>query len=538
LARSRISLVYRAFDQAKQREVAIKVLLGRWRKEADGRHRWVRFADDPRAMDCLVAEVDLWIEWDHPHLVRAFQVVHNPTTEHLPAIVMDYCAGGSLADWIYRGQPPLLPEGLDAAIQVCWAVQYLHDKQCTHLNLKSQNVLLARDDSGGLGRVLVSDPVLGWAFCAPGWQAADWPEDPEESELWETLLENKGTPTHMAPEFWGTFATTGPTTDAYAFGVLLYEVFCRRLPFAGAGSLRQLHRAHLEAAVPDPRQWNQEIPPALADLMQRCLAKDPSERPAGFGQLAGALAGLYREATGLDYDTVRQKPATPELEIEVLKRQAWRKVLCGVGAQRRGDFEVACRLIQEGEDMFRSLNDPAALQQSLNRHAVALHASGRLDEAMTLLKEQEALCHQLADRTALSSCLLVQGLVLKSQGQLEAALRVLEQDEAICRELNDQVNLSSCLFNQAGVLADQDRLEEATQRLAESERISRELGEHDPLQESLHYHALILKACGRPQEALQLLKEQEAICRELDDQDALSACLDSQASIRQELEQR
>ena len=534
LARTPTTVVYRAFDGAKQREVAIKVLLGRWRKEPDGQHRWVRFADDPRAMDCLKEEVKSDVDVDYPHIVRTFQLVHDASTEELPAILMEYCAGGSLADRIYGTGPLSLPEGLGAAIQVCWALQYLHDKQRMHLNLKSQNVLLVPEERGGPGRVLVSDSALGWAYGGRAFEGAEWPEDPDEADLCETVLDNRGTPTHMASELWTTWPTTSPSMDVYAFGVLLYEIFCGRLPFAGS-HLRELRRAHAEAPPPDPREWNPEIPPGLKDIMQHCLAKHSSDRPATFRELTAGLSALYREATGLDYEAARPKQATPELDLELVKREAWRKATAGVGAHRNGDLQRACRLMTEGEETFRSLNDPGALQWTLNRHALVLRDCEKLDEASTLLEEQKALCEQLGDRGALSTCLCAQGLVLKDQGQLEASLRVLQENEAICRELDDQVNLSGCLFNQASVLADQERLEEAMEKLVETERISRELGEPASLQESLHYHALILKACGRLDEALQLFKQQEAICRELEDAEALSACLADQESILRDL---
>ncbi len=535
LGRSRASVTYRAFDESAQREVAVKALLARWRREPDRRYCWVSFAGDPSAMNSLTAEIELWVQLHHPHVVRAFGVLHDSTTDDLPAIVTAYCAGGSLAERLYGGRTPLLAEGLDAVIQVSWALNYFHDKQLTHLNPRSQNVLLVPDEQGGLGTALLSDPVLGRAFCSRGWQPAEWPEDPEEANWLGNFVSSRGAPTHTAPEFWGSFATAAPAIDVYAFGVLLYEVFCRQLPFAEAANLRQLREAHQKAHVPDPREWNGEIPPALAQLMQRCLAKEPSARPAGFGRLADDLAAIYAEAAGHRHATFRQRPATREVDLEVRKRQAWRKVLCGVGAGHGGEFETACRLIQEGEDEFRKLNDPVALQQVLNRHAVALHGCGKLDEAMALLEEQESLCYQIGDRSALAGCLNVQGLILKDQGQPEETLRRLESQEALLRGLDDQPNLSGCLFNQAGILVSLERPEKAIQKLTETESLCRQLDDQSELQHALHYHSLILESCDRLEEALALLRQEEAICRALDDPDALSACLDKQASILQDL---
>ncbi|HEY9172257.1 MAG TPA: protein kinase [Verrucomicrobiae bacterium] len=535
LWRNWASVTYRAFDQRAERDVAIKVLRGRWRKDADHQHRWVSFADDPRAMECLDAEIKSATGFDHPHLVRVFQVIHDSTTDGLPAVVSAYCAGGSLADRIYRGRALSLTEGLDAAIQVSWALRCLHDKQCTHCNLKTQNVLISPDGDGGLGRVLVSDKVLGWAYCGRGWQPERWPGDPAEAELLEHLVESKGAPSHMAPEFWGCFSTACPAIDAYAFGVLLYEIFCNRLPFAEATSLQALRQAHREAAVPDPQQWNAAIPAALAHLMQRCLAKDPSGRPAGFDEVGRELATIYESVAGCDHGTVRQRPATPEVDLEKRKHEAWQKILRGVAVSRGGEVETACRMIQEGEDVFRSLNDSEALQQALYRHSVALCEWGRLDEALSLAKEQEALCRQLNDRNALAGCLSVQGMILQSQGRLDEALDLLAAYEALCLELDDPTNLANCLFNQGGLLVKLSRLDEAAQKLGESVRVCRQIGRQDDLQGILHYYALILEFVGSHEEALLALQEEEAICRGLGDSEALSTCLEKQKTIRREM---
>jgi tetratricopeptide (TPR) repeat protein len=338
----------------------------------------------------------------------------------------------------------------------------------------------------------------------------------------------------MAPELWSTWPTTSPSMDVYAFGVLLYEIFCGQPPFV-RNQLRKLRRAHAEAVPPSSREWNPELPPGLEDVMQRCLAKHPLDRPANFRELAAELSAVYREATGQDYKAVRQKPATPELDLELVKRDAWSKATAGVGAHRHGDLEKACRLMTEARETFRSLNDRAALQWVLYRHALVLRDRGELDEAWAMLEEQRALCEQGGDRGELSTCLCAQGMVLKAQGKLAESWRALQRNEAICRELDDQASLAGCLFNQATVLAEQDRAEAAMEKLTETERLSRELGDQASLQESLTYHARLLQACDRLEEALELFKQAEKICRELEDEEALAACLANQEATRREL---
>ena len=172
-----------------------------------------------------------------------------------------------------------------------------------------------------------------------------------------TVSQAGGTPSHMPPEQWEAGEHVGPASDVYAFGVLLYELFCRRLPFEAGNDVWGWKRAHREEAVPDPRQWGGKISGDLAALMMGCVAKETGKRPSGFGELAEQLARLYRQESGRGYETVRPRPSAVELTAEAKRAQAWAKVRLGQGAYRRGDLEVAEREIKESAGIFRALGD-------------------------------------------------------------------------------------------------------------------------------------------------------------------------------------
>jgi serine/threonine-protein kinase len=188
-----MGLVYRAYDHATHQEIAVKVPLGRWDFDTAGRKRLVRFVDSPEAKKDLLQEVRHWMALAHPHLVRALDVRDDESTDYLPAICMEYCEGGSLADRIYAGDGLTLAEGLDIAIQVCWAMEYVHEKGLVHRDLKPLNVLLKQDGSGRLGRALVTDLGLAKAMGVRGADAAGPAMDAQEAALWVTVSQAGGT---------------------------------------------------------------------------------------------------------------------------------------------------------------------------------------------------------------------------------------------------------------------------------------------------------------------------------------------------------
>jgi serine/threonine protein kinase len=533
LGRGGMGLVYRAHDHATHRPIAIKVPLGRWDFDPTGRPRLVRFVNSPEAKQSLMAEVRAWMALAHPHLVQAFDVHDDETTDYLPAICMDYCDGGSLAGRLAGADGLTLAEGLDVAIQVCWAMEYVHGRGLLHRDLKAANVLLASDGSGPGWKALVTDLGLAKALGAPGLAGSE-PADAHEAALWVTVSAAGGTPTHMPPEQWQAGAHVSRASDVYAFGVLLYEVFCRRLPFEGGYGLSGWQRAHEQAAVPDPRQWNRQVPEGLSRLMIQCLAKEAAARPQDFGEVAGRLAEVYRQVTGRRLEAVRPKPAAGKLTAAEERRRAWAKVRLGNGAYRRGDLEAAQREYEEAGEVFQSLGDQAELAGCYGNQAVILKAWGRLEEAMGLLKQQQALSEALGDQAGLQACYGNQAGILIQWGRLEEAMGLLKQKQALCEALGDQAGLSRCYGNQAVILIRWGRLEEAMVLHKKEQALCEALGDQAGLSRCYGNQALILKAWGRLEEAMGLLKQQQALSEALGDQAGLSRCYGNQALILQD----
>jgi protein kinase-like protein/tetratricopeptide repeat protein len=191
-------------------------------------------------------------------------------------LTMEFLAGITLAQRIQREEPLPLPEAESVALQLCSALQAIHDSGIIHRDFKSNNVMLV--PRNGSTHAIVMD--LGLAREA---------EPAANGEAGLTMSGAVlGTPEYMAPEqFSGQKVTTA--TDIYALGVVLYEIVTGRRPFHAATPLAA---AVMRAKMPSkassirpglPSQWDQVI--------NRCLEFEPEARWASASEVAEALTG-------------------------------------------------------------------------------------------------------------------------------------------------------------------------------------------------------------------------------------------------------
>ena len=103
-----------------------------------------------------------------------------------------------------------------------------------------------------------------------------------------------GTTDYLAPErFEGERGDT--RSDVYAFGCMLYEVLAGEVPYPRDTEVATMF-AHANAPVPSVREQQPDVPAALADVVERCMAKDPAERYPDAGQMARATADAVESA--------------------------------------------------------------------------------------------------------------------------------------------------------------------------------------------------------------------------------------------------
>ncbi|HEX9764433.1 MAG TPA: serine/threonine-protein kinase, partial [Candidatus Acidoferrales bacterium] len=243
--------VYRAEDTKLQREVALKFLPG-------------DLAADPEARKRLVKEARAASRLNHPNIGTIYEV--NDEGD-LPFIAMELVKGESLKQMLQRGalRPAQLAE---IARQVAEGLSEAHRAGVLHRDIKPANVMV---DTSGRAKIL----DFGIATLT-GRQRGQG--ETEENFITRTAgqASTAGTVPYMAPEqLRGEEATA--SSDVFSFGVLLYECLTGRLPFRGETSIDTLH-AILHEPPPPLRRALPDVTSAWEQLVERCLAKPPSQR--------------------------------------------------------------------------------------------------------------------------------------------------------------------------------------------------------------------------------------------------------------------
>ncbi|MCK8436510.1 serine/threonine protein kinase [Streptomyces sp. D2-8] len=221
--------------------VAIKVLKEELASDADIVMRFLR-------------ERSVLLRLTHPNIVRVRDLV---VEGELLALVMDLVEGPDLHRYLRENGPftPVAAALLTA--QIADALAASHADGVVHRDLKPANVLLQQYD--GRMHPLLTDFGIARLADSPG--------------LTRTQ-EFVGTPAYVAPES----AEGRPQTsavDIYGAGILLYELVTGRPPFSGGSALEVLHQ-HLSA---EPRRPS-TVPDPLWTVIERCLRKNPDERPS------------------------------------------------------------------------------------------------------------------------------------------------------------------------------------------------------------------------------------------------------------------
>ena len=293
------------------------------------------------AKERFVLEAQTWIELGvHPNIVQCWFV-----REHagLPLVFMDYLPQGSLRELRKGGhiRPGDWKTILDLLIQACSGLGYAHEQGLVHRDVKPANLLLREGNrlcvtDFGLVKVTQLDesqasppPDFSSRQLAPAALLATAERDParEESLLSSLTLTGTGTllgtPEYGAPEQWDASGRVGPPADIYALGGILFELCAGRRPFDDGVkrvSTAMILGDHLMKPAPDPRTFNPEISPALSDVILRCLAKNPQQRPESMNHLREELEGLFRDLTGSAYP--RAAPRAGAQRADALNNKA------------------------------------------------------------------------------------------------------------------------------------------------------------------------------------------------------------------------
>ena len=515
LGRGGMGIVYQAHDKATQRKVAVKVPLG-------------KFVDDEDAKKRFTREAEAWTGLIHPHIVHAFDVRDEQSTDYRPAIFMDYCDGGSLSDRICNGQRLSMTKALDVAIQVCWAMEFAHKKGHIHRDLKPANVLLTSD-----GEALVTDFGLVKMLDAEDLELDSSKLSEADAEVLASISQAGGTPEYMPPEQW--VGKAEKASDIYAFGVMLYELFCGCRPFTAENRFA-LRVPHMQVPPPDPRQFNGRIPDGQAELMLSCLAKRPSARPTSFGDLADRLVKAYvaapkQERLAAGYS--RPKPEARTISDADKESRAWALIRLGNGCQLRGDLLDATRHFGKSQVLFEELSNKAGIGKCYGNMGNVFQSRGNYDKAIALYEKSLAISKDLGDKVDIGSCYTNMGLVEQYRGNYDKAMALYEKSLAISKELGDKAGMGRCYGNIATVAQYCGDYDKAMALYEKSLAISKDLADKAGMGNCYIGMGVVAQSRSNDDEAMALHKKSLAIRKDLGDKVGMRICYKNMTVLAQ-----
>jgi serine/threonine protein kinase len=287
LGTGRMAEVYLARQVSLDRLVAVKVLSDRISRDDAAR---ARFDREARAAGAL----------ESPHAVSVHR--SGRLKNGVPYLVMQYVRGGTLEDRLAAEGP--LPEAEARQIlgNMAEALSAAHANDFIHRDVRAANVLCDRD----AGRALLTD------FGLAGIRSEGQGTDARITQSGEIV----GTPGYLSPEqLRGEPATEA--TDVFALGLMGYELLTGQGPFAGRTMQQTIMRSLREPPTP-LQNLKPDVDPALAQLLERCLAKAPERRPT-----AAFLARALREEPGRRLDGAGSHDAPIEVTVleSLLKRR-------------------------------------------------------------------------------------------------------------------------------------------------------------------------------------------------------------------------
>ncbi|EFH88132.1 serine/threonine-protein kinase [Ktedonobacter racemifer] len=247
--------IYLADDMRLARQVAVKIVRTNEAEDESGEA-------SSKALRIFQREARMISMLDHPHILPLFDYgVTMLNAAQLTYLVMPYHAAGSLDIWLrklHRAKlPPLMVEPF--VRQAANALQYAHDHQVVHQDVKSSNFLVSNSYiQPDVPHLLLSD--FGLARLRLGSS--------------NSSKHARGTPNYMAPEQWRGEAV--PASDQYSLAIMSYKLLTGHYPFQG-DAVTILYQ-HIQTVPPDASQLDPQISPELSAVIQRGLAKKPEER--------------------------------------------------------------------------------------------------------------------------------------------------------------------------------------------------------------------------------------------------------------------
>lgn len=269
--------VYLMQDVRIHRQVAIKVI----------RSEGTSYPDSTAAKEAarlFQREAKAIAALEHPNILPLYdfgeEIRDGMTVTYM---VMPFCTEGSLASWLRQRnsvEPLSLQDVAYLVEEAADALQYAHDQNVIHLDVKSSNFLLR------INKKNTNRPTL---------LLADFGIARSSVTVASSSRTIRGTPSSMAPEQWG--SNPVPATDQYALAVMTYEMMVGRAPFVG--SMEQVMYQHFSVQPHPPSIYNPQLPAAVDTVILRALAKQPEDRFPSIADFSAVFQQVVQSSPNL-----------------------------------------------------------------------------------------------------------------------------------------------------------------------------------------------------------------------------------------------
>jgi len=216
----------------------------------------------------LVNESSVLKRLDHPNIVRFFKLERR---NFPPYIVIEYFRSKNLKQRIIQRDEMIMKRAMRIIMQMCSALEHLHDCGIIHKDIKSENILVSNGGDVRLIDFAIAEK-LRFRLCRA---------------LARRTTRIQGTRTYIAPEqIKG--GQLDVRTDIYSLGITIYEMLVGRPPFVAADSNMLLYH-HLNTPPEPMRKQNEKISEEFDAIVMRMLGKKPEQRPQSITKLMEAL---------------------------------------------------------------------------------------------------------------------------------------------------------------------------------------------------------------------------------------------------------
>ena len=258
-----MGVVYKGFDRAIARNVAIKAIAKDQLNPGDVKEAMGRFRHEAQAVGRLI----------HPRIVQIYDYGEDAQWAY---IVMEMVQGKTLAQHLADGDAYTVPEAGEIVCQILDGMGHAHSAGVVHRDIKPSNILINSD-----GGIKISDFGIARTEASPLTKAGNV----------------MGTLHYMSPEQFMSSPNIDARVDLYAIGVIAYELLTGRKPFSGDAPV--MMQKVLNQMPENPSRVNPRLTPLIDRVLQQSLAKRRENRFQNAREFSEALREAIKVNTAL-----------------------------------------------------------------------------------------------------------------------------------------------------------------------------------------------------------------------------------------------